>query len=174
MSAFCVCRCTDPGRDILVLIMSCSSDLGPVEPRAPRLVPGQGFVFSHRREGTTVCIQWAAAWRGAVPLSMQVHCMSHSSAERQPPLSHDTGWRFPLPWRYFLLPAPGLAGNLSQGYSPPSFTLFSSQSGHYPRHQIKWQLTHSRTHHQQTEMLLAQCWGAVTSSFCSAYWGILS
>lgn len=49
---------------------------------------------------------------------MQVHSVSPSSAER--PVSHDTGWWFPLPWRRFLLPASGLVGNLSQGYSPPS------------------------------------------------------
>lgn len=58
---------------------------------------------------------------------MQVHSVSHSSAER--PVSHDTGWWFPLPWRHFLLPASGLVGNLSQGYSPPSLALFSSQTG---------------------------------------------
>ncbi|CAG09469.1 unnamed protein product, partial [Tetraodon nigroviridis] len=52
-------------------------------------------------------------------------CASLPSVRRQlPPLSHDTGWWFWLPWRCFLLPASGLVGNLSQGYSPPSFAFF--------------------------------------------------
>lgn len=42
------------------------------------------------------------------------------------------------------------------------------------RHQIKWQLTHSRTHHQQTNSLLAQSCRAAISSFCSGCEGIHS
>lgn len=61
------------------------------------------------------------------PLSVQVHSVSPSSAETPAPVSHDTGWWFPLPWRHFLLPASGLVGNLSQGYSPPS--LYSPRLG---------------------------------------------
>lgn len=57
------------------------------------------------------------------PLRMQVRSVSCSSAERPAPVSHDTGWWFPLPWRHFLLPASGLVGNMSQGYSPPSLSL---------------------------------------------------
>lgn len=105
------------------------------------------------------------------PLSMQVHSMTPSSAETPAPVSHDTGWWFPLPWKHFLLPASGLVGNLSQGYSSPSLphsTLLPDWAIH--RHQIKWQLTHSRTHHQQTNSFLTQCCGAAISSFC---WGCL-
>lgn len=51
-------------------------------------------------------------------------------------------WWFPLPWKHFLLPASGLAGNLSQGYSPPLLPPSLPEWARIRRHQIKWQLAH--------------------------------
>lgn len=96
------------------------------------------------------------------PLSMQVHSMSPPSAETLAPVSHDTGWWFPLLWRHFLLPASELVGNLSQGYSPRCILPDWARIRH---HQIKW-----HTHHQQIQLFFTgSCWVKISSHCKSVY-----
>lgn len=162
---------TDPGSDAMVAILSysMSADLWPAEPVVPSLRLARTWYFA-----TTGREWWLALGERQHGV---VQAAQRAGAQREPfvcwetstSFTWHTGWWFPLPWKHFLLPASGLAGNLSQGYSPPSLPPALPHSLNSPPRPSKHTLPSDKvtvTLRQQTNSFLVQCCGATISS-CS-------